>query len=590
MNELQIDVLQDVVANITDNIVIIASISNLAEIRKNVVKPIILTDDNSLTKTFIGDMLQNRVKDAKNNVYILIADELIGYPEQMLKLIKSIDLTAFMVVIYQEAIDVRGTYINEEIYDVIIINPSGDYFGMYKICRFCNHGNDEVQLSDMWRRGFKKPFQLERSFTGNFHGVIVKMAVVFIPYVVYQQGIDSNGDPVYNGSKYLYYAELARMLNLKWRLLNQKRISYSTIRKMNAGKFDVIGGSMPSYYKVFPSVDFSTYDFDFHNVIISGKPPKGIKWYAIFQPLSLNVWLLIIGSVFGTGFFLFIIRYFDCSKSHMKPSLSNCIWDITKIICQDGISTQKPSASEILILSVYMALSFVLIAAYLGILTSFMSAPQYLYPPIDTVGQLEKSGHLFIDVNSIDRNVRSFFQLYNPEMLNRSVIVPYNRSEQTYLTALRPVIEQPEKFVFIKNYAGAISAIQEDYMDPDGNIPIHFGRDSIGGTGYTVTWFPKHAYFTNAFNVAAIRVHETFIDKYLNRHLLFVGKLRGIRNAKNKNRPLIESPLQQIKLKQMVPACVIALGSSLCSGLLCVFQIVYTQFMKKHCLNLSKYH
>ena len=68
------------------------------------------------------------------------------------------------------------------------------------------------------------------------------------------------------------------------------------------------------------------------------------------------------------------------------------------IICSESIIVRRMSISQWILLSSYMLMSTVLVFGYGGVLVSFISAPKYLYPPIDDALDLENSGREWVTV------------------------------------------------------------------------------------------------------------------------------------------------------------------------------------------------
>ena len=75
-------------------------------------------------------------------------------------------------------------------------------YKMFTICRFCDDGEDRLEMINTWRltSGFRKILQFNLSFSGNFHKNSVRMSIWEdrIPgsHII---GIDDNGNKIYDG-------------------------------------------------------------------------------------------------------------------------------------------------------------------------------------------------------------------------------------------------------------------------------------------------------------------------------------------------------------------------------------------------------
>ena len=52
-------------------------------------------------------------------------------------------------------------------------------YKMFTICRFCDDGDDRLEIINTWRltSGFRKILQFNLSFSGNFHKNSVRMSI-----------------------------------------------------------------------------------------------------------------------------------------------------------------------------------------------------------------------------------------------------------------------------------------------------------------------------------------------------------------------------------------------------------------------------
>ena len=113
--------------------------------------------------------------------------------------------------------------------------------------------------------------------------------------------------------------------------------------------------------------DFS-YVYIFSRIrIYSIKPERGYVWYSFIKPYPYSVWILIILSIPVSGLVLYML-YLINEKEETR-SLSNCMWDVCKIICWDSISITNPPISVCIHVGVYFLMTTVLVAAYLGLIT-----------------------------------------------------------------------------------------------------------------------------------------------------------------------------------------------------------------------------
>ena len=114
------------------------------------------------------------------------------------------------------------------------------------------------------------------------------------------------------------------------------------------GRITALGGDNIASYEVYQFVDISAPTFYQAGAnIVSIKPRKSFKWYAILQPFSWYVWILVIGTVPVCGLILYLIHV--CSNdSKEEIQLPDKIWLALVIICWDSVNIRQTNCAIIL--------------------------------------------------------------------------------------------------------------------------------------------------------------------------------------------------------------------------------------------------
>ena len=400
LSNAEILVLKSIVEKVKENLIILSSTNILAKIQSkgNITKPFAVFDKDNVTKDLFRVNIELFKRKGIINYYLIIPDidDDDDEVKALMKNIRWFDWLSYIIVLYRTNVDVES-YLGARVYDVMIIKPSIDtdsYF-LYEVCRLCKKGRNKINLINKWNltTGFTHEVKFLKSFKNNFYGRRVKMGLD-IRRSFSIRGRDAKGRPIYGGVKWYRYKRIGDVLNLKWRFVDARDIRLYYIQ-MIKGKFNVIGGSRPSDHRVTSLFDFSAYEFSYSYVIISVKPPKGVQWYAFSQPFPLLLWVCIIATIpiVGTGlYFLKYLQKKSCKIDTCHLSPGDCIWNIVKITCWDTAFIKNPLASECLLVSSYLLANTVIVNGYIGVLCSFMTAPTYLHPPIESIQDLEESG------------------------------------------------------------------------------------------------------------------------------------------------------------------------------------------------------
>ena len=121
-------------------------------------------------------------------------------------------------------------------------------YKMFTICRFCDDGEDRLEMINTWRltSEFRKILQFNLSFSGNFHKNSVRMSIWEdrIPgsHII---GIDDNGNKIYDGWAIRWYMVMGNILNVTWKFLpNRYGSPYdfgSYVPDLNDGYVDLVG-------------------------------------------------------------------------------------------------------------------------------------------------------------------------------------------------------------------------------------------------------------------------------------------------------------------------------------------------------------
>ena len=330
---------------------------------------IVQIDLKEISNDILDKLKDARVKDNQKPVYILVANDSAAVISDALK-IRQLDHFN-PLLIFCESLSGCIDEVEDTVYNAYFIAETvSEVYAFYEVCMFCNSGEDELMLINLWTPslGFKNKFVLPVSFKNRFYG-----------------------RTIYTGcrkwSRYGYYDEqpvelLSEILDFK----NAVLIGQTRLQMVLDGKADLYGCGMRRSSKVRQELTISY----MHRVsgglhIISRYPPRGNNAFAFLQPYPYYVWIMTLLGIAGSAFLVWILL----KTNGQIRSFHGCIWLTAALITWVPLS--KPSVTICIFLTLYMTMSITIITAFRGSMTSFLVNPSYLYPPMDSLEQLRNS-------------------------------------------------------------------------------------------------------------------------------------------------------------------------------------------------------
>ena len=290
--------------------------------------------------------------------------------------------------------------------------PQEITFTVYKVKMYAvQFHNDErydsVQKINVWNAisGFQSAFELPINFDNYFKdmkpfefSILTNLdpATIWLEAEVPDPLLTGRCLKKFKGPLYQDFLMLSKMIDFTflinpvveyssddregWRPVTLPNTVSKEITRLVDGDYaDIVGGDTIASYDVFQVADISAPVFYQSGAnIVSIEPLKSLHWYALFQPFSLYVWVLILSTVPICGTALYIMRKF--SRKRDKPaSLGDAVWDIAVILCWECVRIPQPSIGIGILMSSYMLACLTLVAGYLG---SPLSEPMTCHSPL----------------------------------------------------------------------------------------------------------------------------------------------------------------------------------------------------------------
>ena len=476
-------------------------------------------------------------------------------------------------------------------------------YQMYGICQFC-----ERRFNHWWKRwynwpkiielniwietiGFQDVFDLPGSYMINFHMKSMKINIQLHPTTVwYDDKQDSYEGPLYEDLKLL--SEMMNFtfcINCEPILCGQSDIlqSYRRVRDpgvfndefllLKKGEIDIVGGDYIASQEVHKSADISIPTFYQAGAnIVSIEPSKSFRWYAIFQPFKMYVWLLVLGIVPFSGTILYLLRKF-CQDPDKSASWKDSFWDVTVIICWHGVKSPDPPTAIIIFLSTYMLATYFIINEYTSSFTSFMVAPSYVRPPVESLDHLWNTDMMWLGGRMANYYAKLFENASDSESRIELMLLGGNESEAA--KAIQKLLGNPDKYVYFERAGLMEWSVCHYDIDLNGQ-KLYYSKETVGNS-YAFLYFQKGSIITEAFNRKISLLQDMGIIKH---------HQEIFHNANMKNKCLKKDIIkaEMITLVQLyIGFYFLAFGYAL--GIISLIAGIATEFgkevvkMKRHC-------
>ena len=389
---------------------------------------------------------------------------------------------------------------------------------------FCDKGQNLMAIVNRWRPNtrFTDPFKNPVSFKGSFNGR--QMYYVVPSNFFYNFFCKPAFEIVSHYLKFKYDLTIASIPD--------------TSKVLYEHKDNFAGCILMNTYARYQWADFSYLYIVDGILIYSAKPQRGFVWYSFVKPFDKWTWTYFLISIPVAAVVLYVLYFTKPLED--RVSLYDCSWGITQIVCWDSIKVAQPNLAMLWHLSGFMLCTFVLIAAYTGLLTSFLVYPPYLWDPIDTIEQYKATSMKWF----ANRAYTSYFSS-DPVMKSRSVALDLkaSKSSSLYEEPLKNIMKEPSEYVLIG--AGVTYDLNTYFMDTEGNIPFHISnqRQSLVQLSY---FFQKNALYQEKFNKNMMAQWESGVMFYLEERKNFNNKLSSVMRAIREKRhpPLVSDGIQ----------------------------------------------
>ena len=126
--------------------------------------------------------------------------------------------------------------------------------------------------------------------------------------------------------------------------------------------------------------------------MLTDEPVKDLDPFIFIKAFDKSSWVFVITIIF-------IIAAFSYTKSriaenHPGPqTYGEWLWEVLKILMWDRtvLSPQRSSLSILLLLGVWMLMTFILVTEYTGTMTSIMTKEPYVRKPIESLEDFKES-------------------------------------------------------------------------------------------------------------------------------------------------------------------------------------------------------
>ena len=402
----------------------------------------------------------------------------------------------------------------------------GITYNLYGICLYCNHGFDSLEKINKWipQKGFKRSLSLTSNINKvNMHGYTLTFSCIVTPVLIFPIGVDNLGNTLWTGSEYNTLLLLGEIMNFKLKVHPlpswgkvENGIATGVLGMVAYDKSDIGGGGLNVNGNRHKYVGYSPPIWPSKEVIITSKPPRGLKLFSFVQPFRPNVWLLFLISFPLSCLVLFTFN--RCLKpAELAQSFSSYLWQVGQILLWDKTKVRgdKPF-SETIYLGIYMVSTMILINIYLGVLTSFITLEPYKWPPVNSLEELEKS-----DLNWLTRDTVAIAEYLkdNEIMLKKKVDIPAEGILAAIVYALQKINDNPNRFAYIKAEVASKIVMASQFSDIEENHNFHFSREPVREI-YNLFYLRKSAPHNRAIVLNLLKMTEHGILEHFNQKAL----------------------------------------------------------------------
>ncbi|XP_063886458.1 ionotropic receptor 93a-like [Scylla paramamosain] len=366
--------------------------------------------------------------------------------------------------------------------NTVFLNMEGDVeqprCSVYTYLPYSPNGSHVVKIA-FWTpaHGFKylSSVSFFQDKFENFHGAKVNVTSgPYMPYWDEEEVMVSDGSKttVFRGSDYRMLEAIASVLNFTFRLLPTS--SWVEVTRRVEERVSLIA---PIIYVLLPE-QVERYDFTYvyENAYLSFgivKPDLEPRWKSIYYPLSIEVWIAVIGHVVFFPFLLWqLIR--AGHDGHPNVGVGPVFKDMVGMLLGQNLPRRllNTSSSRVLV-AAWLVFALILGLAYRGNLTASLTLPKYPPRP-ETLEEIVDHVDM-VTMPSYGEKHRKFYEKSESPLL-RTLGSLMNPGPSLMEGLKRALIKKsahldPKKYIHYK--------ILDEFTEADGSTRLYVSRGSV---------------------------------------------------------------------------------------------------------------
>ena len=452
-------------------------------------------------------------------------------------------------------------------------------YDMFEICRYCNEGEDRVQIINAWilGYGFTKYLKFPLSFRNNFYGNKLRMGGdLWEPYL-YTTNVDEKGKKMYEGELYRFYLEIGHVLNLTWKFMEATDGTtwsfHSYADDLDQNHIDVIGSGYNCRFDRYERADCSTGELYLEGYsIISVEPSKSLDNKAVFKSFDTSTWLLTFCMIPACGAILYICRKYERDPDRVAE-FWDCLWEVIIILLWDVVRIRRASWPVLFICMAHIITSAMLVNLFFSEFTAIIINPKYTTPPINTAEQLWETDYKF--VSGYKETTKVILEQFRhiKDIDERHADFTWVKGENPWVEALRKVMSNPKQMVTFNRY-DMTYYIKKYNLEGNGSKFYH-SKERFQ-SWYTSLYYKKNCYFQEALNEAILKVKEMGFDKHHeSAHRMPYDIKHGLEN------PEPPASVDYIRLEHLSMVLLLVMGCYVFACLCCLIEVVCKSVKKR---------
>ena len=522
----------------------------------------------------------NAVKNIHTNnelVYLIIIPVAMENEEELINIIRTEDKLNQIILVSRKWINIQTKYNNTRLYNIHFLIPRNGVYYQIGVCMFCNGGKNAIDVENIWSsRGFKHRFRLKNSFRGKFFNTSINVST----NGRHKRKAEFNRKICTAISNHLVvrFNFIGPTDGIPSCLSISKNKTIGMINDLLSGKSEIISCGCFGNLRAYKYADFSSIVEYYQDVILNAKPSRGLVWYSMFKSFDLITWILIILSIPVCGAALYVMSKVRFGRIK-EITFRNSIWAMVTMICWDANNAifKLKHLRQRFVIGSYAVMAFLIISAYQGTVVSFLTVPQFMYPPIDTKEQFITSERRWLTKGHSHEWFWQDVIFKGTDLIkSKKECFTYERVKGSHFYALNKLLSGPDQYVYFHDFQVLKTEIKRNYVDVNGKHPFYFGKETDIAGGYLYMLLKKSCYFKAALDSALGALRAAGIPNHLRRQEEFRNELFGRKKALEFGRKSISSERPSgIPLKLLrVPCGLISIGYIL-AALVLFFEILH---------------